>query len=50
MTKDYSKEAITYRRNARMSAHKQNLHQMFEESHTLENDIIEQLKKLKFCE
>ena len=36
--------------NARMSLHQQNLQQMFEESHTLENEIMEQLKKLKFNE
>ena len=34
--------------NSRMSQHQQNLQQMFEESHNLENDIMEQLKKLKF--
>ena len=34
--------------NNRMSQHQQNLQQMFEESHNLENDIMEQLKKLKF--
>jgi type I restriction enzyme M protein len=34
--------------NSRMSQHQQNLQQMFEESHTLENDIMAQLKKLKF--
>jgi hypothetical protein len=31
-----------------MTKHQQNLQQMFEESHALENDIMEQLKKLKF--
>jgi len=34
--------------NSRMAQHQQNLQQMFEESHQLENDIMEQLKKLKF--
>ena len=34
--------------NARMSQHQENLQQMFSESHQLENDIMEQLKKLKF--
>ena len=34
--------------NSRMTQHQQNLQQMFEESHQLENDIMEQLKKLKF--
>ena len=34
--------------NSRMTQHQQNLQQMFEESHALENDIMEQLKKLKF--
>jgi type I restriction enzyme M protein len=34
--------------NSRMSQHQQNLQQMFEESHNLEDDIMEQLKKLKF--
>lgn len=34
--------------NRRMALHQQNLQQMFEESHTLEQDIMEQLKKLKF--
>ena len=34
--------------NSRMTKHQQNLQQMFEESHALENDIMEQLKKLKF--
>jgi type I restriction enzyme M protein len=34
--------------NNRMAQHQQNLQQMFEESHNLENDIMEQLKKLKF--
>lgn len=34
--------------NSRMAQHQQNLQQMFEESHKLENDIMEQLKKLKF--
>jgi len=33
--------------NRRMTLHQQNLQQMFEESHTLENEIMEQLKKLK---
>ena len=36
--------------NASMNCHKQRLQQMFEESHKLENEIIEQLKKLKFNE
>lgn len=36
--------------NRRMTLHQQNLQQMFEESHTLELDIMEQLKKLKFNE
>ena len=34
--------------NSRMQQHQQNLQQMFEESHSLEQDIMEQLKKLKF--
>ena len=34
--------------NRRMAKHQENLQQMFEESHQLENDIMEQLKKLKF--
>ncbi len=34
--------------NARMAKHQENLQQMFAESHDLENDIMEQLKKLKF--
>ena len=34
--------------NNRMQQHQQNLQQMFDESHTLEQDIMEQLKKLKF--
>jgi len=34
--------------NSRMQQHQQNLQQMFDESHTLEQDIMEQLKKLKF--
>lgn len=34
--------------NNRMQQHQQNLQQMFGESHTLEQDIMEQLKKLKF--
>lgn len=32
----------------RMAMHEQNLQQMFDESHTLEQDIMEQLKKLRF--
>lgn len=36
--------------NNRMATHQQTLKQMFEESHRLENDIMEQLKKLKFNE
>ena len=34
--------------DSRMAQHRQNLAQMFEESHTLEKEIMEQLKKLKF--
>ena len=34
--------------NSRMQQHQQQLQQMFEESHSLEQDIMEQLKKLKF--
>lgn len=34
--------------NTRMVQHQQNLEKMFEESHTLENEIMEQLKMLKF--
>ena len=34
--------------NRRMALHQLKLQQMFEESHTLEQDIMEQLKKLKF--
>ena len=33
---------------SRMAKHQQNLQKMFEESHDLEEDIIEQLGKLKF--
>lgn len=36
--------------NSRMALHQSKLQQMFEESHTLENEIMEQLKKLKFSE
>ena len=36
--------------NSRMSQHQQNLQQMFSESHKLEDEILEQLKKLKFNE
>lgn len=36
--------------NSRMSQHQQNLQQMFAESHKLEDEILEQLKKLKFNE
>ena len=36
--------------NRRMSQHQQNLKQMFAESHKLEDEILEQLKKLKFNE
>jgi type I restriction enzyme M protein len=36
--------------NKRMSLHQQNLQNMFTESHDLENEIMEQLKKLKFNE
>ena len=34
--------------NSRMAQHQENLQKMFEDSHALENDIMEQLKKLKF--
>lgn len=34
--------------NKRMSQHQQNLQQMFEESHTLEKEIMEQIMKLRF--
>lgn len=34
--------------NRRMKQHQQNLQQMFEESHRMEQDIMEQLAKLKF--
>ena len=34
--------------NSRMAKHQEALRQMFEESHTLEDDIMNQLKKLKF--
>lgn len=34
--------------NSRMAKHQKTLRQMFEESHTLEDDIMNQLKKLKF--
>ena len=34
--------------NSRMAHHQENLQKMFEDSHALENDIMEQLKKLKF--
>ena len=34
--------------NSRMENHQQNLQKMFEESHDLEKDIMEQLGKLKF--
>jgi type I restriction enzyme M protein len=34
--------------NNRMAQHQENLQKMFEDSHALENDIMEQLKKLKF--
>ena len=34
--------------NSRMSEHQQRLQQMFDESHQLEQDIMMQLKKLKF--
>lgn len=34
--------------NSRMAQHQENLQQMFAESHDLEKDIMEQLKKLKF--
>jgi type I restriction enzyme M protein len=36
--------------NNRMQQHQQCLQQMFDESHHLEQDIMEQLKKLKFNE
>lgn len=36
--------------NSRMAKHRQNLQKMFEESHDLEKDIMEQLGKLKFNE
>lgn len=36
--------------NKRMSLHQQHLQNMFTESHDLENEIMEQLKKLKFNE
>jgi hypothetical protein len=31
-----------------MAKHQENLQKMFDESHDLERDIMEQLKKLKF--
>jgi len=34
--------------NSRMTEHQQRLQEMFNESHTLENEIMEQLGKLKF--
>ena len=36
--------------NQRMVQHKENLRKMFDESHTLEQEIMEQLDKLKFNE
>lgn len=36
--------------NSRMAKHKENLQRMFDESHDLEKEIMEQLKKLKFNE
>ena len=36
--------------NSRMAKHKENLQRMFDESHDLEREIMEQLKKLKFNE
>ena len=36
--------------NKRMAEHKEKLQKMFEESHSLESDIMEQLGKLKFNE
>ena len=36
--------------NSRMSEHQQRLQQMFDESHQLEQDIMMQIKKLKFNE
>ena len=36
--------------NSRMAKHQENLQKMFDESHTLEQDIMDQLKKLKFNE